>query len=199
MTPRLLLGLRVAALAWACLGLAYAPLAQSSPSAQEIIDRLAPPAARADEPARAAAAGEAPPAPEAAAPAASGSDQAIERRRRNLMPVQRRIDLNIPFEFNGAVLRAESQGPLMELAQAMRSERLRSVRFLIEGHTDAKGSADYNERLSELRARSVASFLVRQGVEPQRLQTVGKGMRELLPGEDPLSPANRRVRIIALD
>ena len=120
-------------------------------------------------------------------------------RLRNLRPVERRIDLTIPFEFDAALLRPEGQATLHELVVAMQSERLRATRFRLEGHTDAKGSADYNERLSEQRARTVAGFLIRQGVEPQRLQAVGKGFREPLAGEDPLSPANRRVRIVAVD
>ena len=113
--------------------------------------------------------------------------------------MQRRIDLNIAFEFNSAVLRPEGQEALQQLATAMHSDRLRTTRFLLEGHTDGKGSADYNDRLSEQRARAVAEFLIRQGVDAPRLQALGKGFRDLLPGEDPLSAAQRRVRIIAQD
>ena len=169
--------------------------AETSPalSAQQIIERLAPPPALSAAPAP----GE-PPAAIAADPASAAAGVAPSRRLRNLQPVERRIDLSIPFQFDAAVMRPEGQVVLNELAVAMQSERLRGTRFRLEGHTDAKGSAEYNERLSEQRARTVASYLVRQGVDPQRLQAVGKGFREPLPGEDPLSPENRRVRIVAV-
>ena len=54
-------------------------------------------------------------------------------------------------------------------------------------------------RLSEPRAKSVASDLTRQDLDAQRLKAVGKGFRKPMPGKDPLAPANRRVRIIAVD
>ena len=205
------------ALVWAAQAQAQ-QTAPATPSAQEIIERLARPAVRTEAPASgpvltaqpAATPGAAPisqPAPTAtagtaapasAAPAVSDFPPAPGLRR-NLQPVQRRIDLNIAFEFNSAVLRPEGQEALQQLATAMQSDRLRSVRFLLEGHTDAKGNAEYNDRLSEQRARAVADFLVRQGVDAPRLQALGKGFRDLLSGEDPLSGAQRRVRIIALD
>ena len=81
----------------------------------------------------------------------------------------------------------------------MQSDRLRDSRFLLEWHTDAKGNAEFNDKPSEQRARSVAGYLVRRSVDPRRLMAVGKGFREPLPGEAPLSPANKRVRIIAVD
>ena len=165
--------------------------AEPSPSAQQIIDRLAPPAPR-------------PPVPAPGTAATSDADDtgrgvSVAGRLRNLQPIERQIDLSIPFESGATLLRPEGQATLQELVVAMQSERLRNTRFRLEGHTDAKGGADYNERLSEQRARTVAGFLIRQGVEPQRLQAVGKGFREPLAGEDPLSPANRRVRIVAVD
>ena len=139
-----------------------------NPSAQEIIDKLAP----------------APP---------TGA------RTRNLRVAPRRIDMQIAFEFDSAALKAESEMPLQQLSQAIQSDRLREMRFLIEGHTDAKGSATYNERLSASRARSVSDYLVKQGIDPQRLQSVGKGFRELLPDHPPFAAEHRRVRIVALD
>jgi outer membrane protein OmpA-like peptidoglycan-associated protein len=144
------------------------------------------------------------PTPEAAPqaePGASASAAAPPAARlRNLRVAPRRvIDLNVPFEFDSSVLRPESEATLQQLGLAMQSEALRGMRFLVEGHTDAKGAAAYNERLSGLRARAVTDYLVRQGVEGARLQAVGKGSRELLPSEPPLSPAHRRVRIVALD
>lgn len=200
---------RLLVLAWA-LGACAAPVhaqAQPGPTAREIIERLAPPTERAaaappgsaSTPATAGPALGAAPQGEPGA-AASAASPAPAARLRNLRVAPRRvIDLNVPFEFDSAVLRPESEATLQQLGLAMQSEALRDMRFLVEGHTDAKGAAAYNERLSGLRARAVADYLVRQGVEGARLQAVGKGSRELLPSEPPLSPAHRRVRIVALD
>lgn len=213
---RTLLGAGV--LAWSPL-MAQNPVAPPAPptlTARDIIEQLAPgtpttaptPAAPAPSPAGAtqapvtaptATAADTGASPEPAASSSGPPPAAAERLRRNLRPVVRRIDLQIAFDFNAWALTPQGEEPLQQLAQAMLSERLLQTRFLIEGHTDAKGSAAYNERLSAQRARAVADYLVRQGVDASRLQAVGKGLSEPLPGVDPLSPANRRVRIVALD
>jgi outer membrane protein OmpA-like peptidoglycan-associated protein len=65
------------------------------------------------------------------------------------------------------------------------------------GHTDSVGSADYNQRLSENRARSVAEYLSGQGVLPARLLVAGMG--ESQPVASNATPEgraqNRRVNI----
>lgn len=45
----------------------------------------------------------------------------------------------------------------------------------VAGHTDSTGSAEYNKKLSWQRAQSVANYLIDQGVDPQRIITVGHG------------------------
>lgn len=67
----------------------------------------------------------------------------------------------------------------------------------ISGHTDATGSAEYNQRLSEQRAQSVAQYLITQGVAPQRI--LARGMGESMPIASNSTPEgraqNRRVEI----
>jgi len=67
----------------------------------------------------------------------------------------------------------------------------------VAGHTDATGSEDYNQRLSERRASSVASYLGGKGVTGKRVITVGGG--ELHPVASNDTPEgreeNRRVEI----
>ena len=58
-----------------------------------------------------------------------------------------------------------------------------------------KGTAQYNQRLSEQRAQAVMRFLVAEGVQASRLSASGKGFAELLNANDPLAAENRRVRI----
>ncbi|MEP6827942.1 MAG: OmpA family protein, partial [Aestuariivirga sp.] len=68
--------------------------------------------------------------------------------------------------------------------------------FLIEGHTDAAGSDEYNLNLSELRAESVKNMMTTYYVIPaENLRTVGLGERFLkIPTSDP-EPENRRVSV----
>ena len=70
--------------------------------------------------------------------------------------------------------------------------------FAVEGHTDAKGKADYNQDLSARRALAVQTYLIGQSVAPDRLQAEGKGASELANPNDPLAAENRRVRIVNL-
>jgi len=118
---------------------------------------------------------------------------------RNMKVEPAKIDLTINFDFDSAKLKEESKPQLERLAQALKNENLINLRFQIEGHTDAQGTAAYNDALSTRRAASVVSFLSQSGVESQRLQSVGKGFRDLLEPEDPKSPKNRRVRILTLE
>jgi outer membrane protein OmpA-like peptidoglycan-associated protein len=112
---------------------------------------------------------------------------------RNLQPS---LDLTIHFDLDSSVIREESKKPLQDLATALRDGRLGSFKFQVEGHTDSRGSAAYNEALSARRAESVAIFLSTEGVAPDRLVAVGKGFREPLDAVDTKAAINRRVRIV---
>ena len=49
------------------------------------------------------------------------------------------------------------------------------IKVEISGHTDNKGSADYNQKLSERRAQSVVKYLIDHGITKERLKAVGYG------------------------
>lgn len=109
------------------------------------------------------------------------------------------IDLTINFDFDSAKIKDESKPQLDSLAKALQTERLATLRFQVEGHTDAQGTATYNDALSARRAASVVTFLTQAGVDSERLRFTGKGFRELLEPSDPKSATNRRVRILTLE
>ena len=109
------------------------------------------------------------------------------------------LSLSIQFDFDSAHIRAESLVVLGNLAVALGSAALLPSKFVIEGHTDAKGSADYNRKLSEQRAAAVKDLLVAKGIEGQRLVSVGKGASELANPAAPQGAENRRVKIVNLD
>jgi outer membrane protein OmpA-like peptidoglycan-associated protein len=108
------------------------------------------------------------------------------------------IDLALRFDYDSDRLSAQDRATLAELAKAMRSPELAGLRFMIEGHTDSKGGAAYNERLSRLRAERVRTTLVASKIAAERLQALGKGSSEPADPARPEAPQNRRVRIISL-
>ncbi len=120
------------------------------------------------------------------------------RGLRNLVPEPRSVDLVVLFDFDSARIQPASLPLLDSLATAMRSDRLATLRFLVEGHTDAKGNAAYNQKLSQRRAESVIGHLVSAGVERTRLTAEGRGAADLLRKDQPYSLENRRVRITAM-
>ena len=109
------------------------------------------------------------------------------------------LSMAIRFDFDSARLRPEGAAVLDRLATALQTRELQASRFLIEGHTDAKGAADYNLRLSQLRADEVRRHLSAQGVAPERLSAVGRGAQEPANPGAPLAAENRRVRIVNIE
>jgi outer membrane protein OmpA-like peptidoglycan-associated protein len=108
------------------------------------------------------------------------------------------VNLNIPFELNSAALQPQASEQLKQLQLALASPALGKNRFVVAGHTDAKGSAEYNKQLSLRRAETVKRFLVEKGIDPARLDTVGYGSDKLLSPDHPDDPSNRRVEIRAI-
>jgi outer membrane protein OmpA-like peptidoglycan-associated protein len=109
---------------------------------------------------------------------------------------QASIDLTIEFDFGSAAVREQSRPLLDRLAEALQSPALQRSQFLIEGHTDAIGSADRNLKLSEERAEEVKRILVVSGVMPSRVTTAGRGATQPANAADPNASENRRVRIV---
>jgi OOP family OmpA-OmpF porin len=105
------------------------------------------------------------------------------------------VNLNVPFEYNSSELRPEASAQLSQLKSALLSDALHSDRFLVAGHTDAKGNPRYNKQLSLRRAETVKRFLVANGLQASRLDTVGYGSEQLLTPDRPDDPQNRRVEI----
>ena len=102
------------------------------------------------------------------------------------------FDLIVNFEYNSDVLTPAARQNLDEFAKALQNPRLSSAGFLVEGHTDAKGSEGYNLGLSERRAAAVVRYLADKGVDTSKLTAKGYGKaKPRLP--DPFDPANRRV------
>ena len=80
---------------------------------------------------------------------------------------------NIFYDFDKATLRPESQTALDELVKLLNENP--NVTIELSAHTDYKGSAQYNERLSQRRAESVVNYLIAHGIAEDRLTPKGYG------------------------
>jgi outer membrane protein OmpA-like peptidoglycan-associated protein len=108
-----------------------------------------------------------------------------------------KIDLEINFEFNSAKLTPQAEPQLDSLGKALTSPELAGSVIMLGGHTDAKGSDSYNQKLSEQRAETVKRFLVANyRIPAQNLVTSGYGKKGLKNAADPFDAANRRVEIV---
>jgi OmpA-OmpF porin, OOP family len=107
--------------------------------------------------------------------------------------------MQILFGYNSAELTDTAQDQLKPVGEALASQKLQNLGFVVEGHTDAIGGYDCNKNLSEERAASVKQFLVDMyHIDPSRIQIIGKGKSNLFDPKNPASEVNRRVRIITI-
>ena len=108
-------------------------------------------------------------------------------------------DDSVKFPTDVHALSTEAQSRLTEFAERLKTEN-RNVYLEIQGHTDAKGGEDYNEKLGEERAEAVRKFLNQQGVALSRMSTISYGKDSpVAPNDTPEGRAqNRRVVIIVL-
>jgi outer membrane protein OmpA-like peptidoglycan-associated protein len=107
-----------------------------------------------------------------------------------------KIDLEIIFEYNSAVIGSKAMPQVTELGKALTSEDLKGRTFILAGFTDAKGSETYNQGLSERRADAVKQFLTEKyGIEVGNLVTVGYGLKQLKDPANPFAAENRRVQV----
>ena len=105
-----------------------------------------------------------------------------------------RILQQVHFAFGSATILPESFPMLTEIANLLKANP--SIkRMSIDGHTDNRGSADINKKLSQDRANSVMNWLVQHGVEANRLEAHGYGLERPIEdnGTDTGRAANRRV------
>lgn len=101
----------------------------------------------------------------------------------------------INFDFNKSTLRPDS-APVLEQVLALMSSRP-DLKLEIQGHTDNVGSDDYNQKLSESRAKAVVAWLQGKGIAGDRLSAQGYGMKQPIAdnGSDEGRAKNRRVEL----
>lgn len=105
------------------------------------------------------------PAPQQVAVAAAATPRPVTERVT--------LDADTLFDFDKAVLRPEGRTALDDFAGRIRDIDLEMITAV--GHADRFGSGAYNQRLSERRVETVKIYLAGKGIEPNRMQTEGKG------------------------
>jgi OOP family OmpA-OmpF porin len=107
--------------------------------------------------------------------------------------------LAVYFDFDRSELRPESITELERVVQFMNDIPTSTAKIV--GHTDSIGTEEYNQALSERRAKAVFDYLASRGVSPSRMQSIGMGESE--PVADNATAEgrqlNRRVMLIRTD
>lgn len=106
----------------------------------------------------------------------------------------------VEFEFSTTSLTPRGQAQLNQIGMALANPLLADFRYLVIGHTDNVGEADYNQKLSEARAVATNDYLISKfGLNASRFELVGKGETEPFDPSDPGHSMNRRVEFKTLD
>ncbi len=120
--------------------------------------------------------------------AVAASDAASIRRSQDVLTATFKSDFL--FNFNSFTLKPGAYPELDRVSRIL--NQYPQTRIRVEGHTDSRGSAEYNMKLSQRRADAVANALIQRGVDPVRITTIGFGESQPVSSD---AAANRRVEI----
>jgi len=121
--------------------------------------------------------------------AMAASQAASIQREQNILTATFKGD--VFFDYDSATILPGGYTDIANLARVLNQYPQTMIR--VEGHTDTKGSEEYNQKLSERRAQAVATALVQQGVAQSRILTVGYGESQPISSDD---ATNRRVKVV---
>ncbi|MBE9125461.1 OmpA family protein, partial [Coleofasciculus sp. LEGE 07081] len=114
-------------------------------------------------------------------------------------PLTLRVPRNVHFALDRSDISPASAEVLDQIAAVLQQYPFLTIE--LQGHTDPRASAAYNQALAERRALSVRNYLLRQGIAPERMmiRSFGESQRRTM-GDDPVDYArDRRVEIIFQD
>ena len=99
------------------------------------------------------------------------------------------------YDSNSSYMKAEAYPLLDEVAIIL--EKNPEMKVEVQGHTDNKGTAEYNQWLSEKRAQRVKDYLVSKGIDPSRLEAKGYGLTQPVASNATVEgrAQNRRVEL----
>ncbi|MVZ67668.1 OmpA family protein [Sphingobacterium sp. DK4209] len=133
-----------------------------------------------------------------------GTDDGLKNVKREFNDVKQTdegilvsISSDLLFPTNSSYLSDNAKQELSKLVKVLKDQK---AKVRVDGHTDATGTAEYNQWLSDKRAASVKKFLVDAGIAESRLSI--KGLGQSKPIADNKTPEgrqkNRRVEVVIL-
>jgi outer membrane protein OmpA-like peptidoglycan-associated protein len=109
--------------------------------------------------------------------------------------VQLRLPEKVLFDFDQSTLRADATPALKRAVVLLKRS---DMPVIVEGHTDDIGTHEYNQELSDARAKTVADALEERGVPPSRITTKGFAYDRPVASNDTAEgqAKNRRTEIV---
>jgi OOP family OmpA-OmpF porin len=120
-------------------------------------------------------------------------ERTVVKETTKVVEVEKVIFPAVAFRFDSAELTDLGKGQVYLAAQRLKEKN--DITVVIEGHTDAVGSEDYNRKLAQRRAQTVVSELATYGIDPSRMSATGAGENAPLISQDTqwARAVNRRV------
>jgi peptidoglycan-associated lipoprotein len=112
------------------------------------------------------------PAPVPPAPAPLTEEEVFQRKTLDQLNAERPLS-DVFFDYDMSEIRTDARGPLQADADWMK--KWTGTQITLEGHSDSRGSSEYNLALGSRRANSVKDYLVSLGVPTTRITVVSKG------------------------
>ncbi len=119
--------------------------------------------------------------PEVKAPAPLTEDDIFARKSLDQLNAERPLD-DVFFDYDQAVIRNDAR-PMMQ-KNAVWLKRWSTTQITIDGHSDSRGSSEYNLALASRRADAVKQYLVSLDVAANRITVVSKGKEQPFCSED---------------
>jgi peptidoglycan-associated lipoprotein len=134
----------------------------------------------------------------AAGMAPLGSSSGVGMSDRPLMTdgnTQRGLFTPVYFDYDSARIKPNEMSKLDAVATAVRGN---NKNLVVEGHTDERGTAEYNRALGERRAQAARAELIRLGVDANRITTIsyGKERPAEMSHDDTAWSRNRRCEFV---
>jgi outer membrane protein OmpA-like peptidoglycan-associated protein len=141
------------------------------------------------------------PPPQAAAPVTPETvkvvevpvDRLVVKEVPKIVEVEKVVFPAVAFRFDSAELTDLGKGQVYLAAQRLKEKA--NLTVVIEGHTDAVGNDEYNQKLGQRRAQTVMNELSAQGIDPSRMSAASIGENKPLVNQDTqwARAVNRRV------
>ena len=105
------------------------------------------------------------------------------------------FDSGILFGYDSSTLQPDAKTNISKLAVILK--KYPDTNILVTGHTDSDGAEEYNQTLSEQRAKTVSDYSKYQGISSSRLSVIGLGEKEPVASNETIEGKglNRRVEI----